>query len=131
MSSAVSRIAPRKRWRDRPLVWHLAVLALGAAAPFVALAAYLATELIRDNIAEASANVERHAQSTAERADRMVDRNRAILAALANRPDVSALDPARCDPLLHDLLELHPEYANIFTVDASGRRICSAAYVLP
>src|SRR5476649_290171 len=91
MSLAVSRILPgRIPWRDCPLVWHLAVLALGAAAPFVALAAYLATELISDNIDEATANVERHAQSTAGRADRMMDRNRAMLVTLARRPDVLA-----------------------------------------
>jgi PAS domain S-box-containing protein len=132
MSLAVSRILPqRMRWRDRPLVWHLAVLALGAAAPFAALAAYLAVELISYDMEEARLNVVELTQATAHRAERMVDRNRQVLAELAKRPRVAALDPDQCDPLLHDLLVLNPEFANVITLDASGRRICSAAYVLP
>jgi PAS domain S-box-containing protein len=132
MSLAVSRILPgRTPWRDRPLVWHLAVLALGAAAPFAALAAYLAVALISYDMDQATLNVEELTKATAHRAERMVDRNRQILAELAARPRIAALDPDRCDPLLHDLLALHSEFANIITLDASGRRICSAAYVLP
>src|SRR5476649_1880683 len=132
MSLAVSRILPgRIPWRHRPLVWHLAVLALGAAAPFAALAAYLAVELISYNLEEAKASVEELTQATAQRAERMVDRNQQVHAELAKRPGVAALDPDHCDPLLHDLLALNPEFANIVTLDASGRRICSAAYVLP
>ncbi|HEY6721150.1 MAG TPA: cache and HAMP domain-containing protein, partial [Burkholderiales bacterium] len=132
MSSAISRIEARpRRGRDRPLVWHLAVLALGAAAPFAALAAYLAVGIIRDDMHEATSTVEHLTQSTARRAERMMDANRAILAELATRPDVRSLNPARCDPLLSDLMRLHPEFANVFTIDASGRRMCSAAYVLP
>ncbi len=132
MSSAVPRVVPeRKRWGERPLVWHLAVLALGAAAPFAALAAYLAFVHVNDDMREATENVERLAQSTAHRAERMVDGNRAILAELATRADVRALDSARCDPLLNDLMRLHPEFVNVFTLDASGRRICAAGYVLP
>src|SRR5258706_7356472 len=132
MSSAVPRVVPeRKRWGERPLVWHLAVLALGAAAPFAALAAYLAFVHVNDDMREATENVERLAQSTAHRAERMVDATRAILAELATRADVRALDSARCDPLLNDLMRLHPEFVNVFTLDASGRRICAAGYVLP
>jgi PAS domain S-box-containing protein len=131
MSLAVSPIAPEAgRRRDRPLVWHLAVLALGAAAPFVALAAYLAMERIGHDIDEATVKVEHLAQSTARRVERMVDRDRAMLAVLAARPGVSALDPARCDPLLHDLLGLYHEFANVITLDASGGKICSAAHAL-
>jgi PAS domain S-box-containing protein len=112
-------------------VWHLAVLALGAAAPFAALVAYLAIELIGNDMAGATANVEELTQATALRAERMVGRNRAMLEQLASRPGVSALDPDRCDPLLHDLLGLNREIANIITLDASGRRICSGAYTVP
>src|SRR6202163_1667339 len=132
MSLEISRIAPGPtRSRERPLVWHLALLALGAAAPFVAIAAYLATELILDDINEATEKVEHFTQATAHRAARMVEGNRAMLAELAMRPDIRSLDPNRCAPLLHDLLGLHPEFANVFTIDASGGRICSAAYVPP
>jgi PAS domain S-box-containing protein len=135
MSLAVSSIAPRiapqpRRGRDRPIVWHLAVLGLGVAAPFAALAAWLAIALVNDVKRTTMADVEKFAQSTAQRAERMVDRDRKFLATLAARPGVKALDPARCDPLLHDLLVLHSEFANVFTLDASGRRICSAAYAL-
>jgi PAS domain S-box-containing protein len=107
------------------------VLALGAATPFAALAVYLAIELIGNEMAEATANVEELTQATALRAERSLDLNRVMLAKLAIRPGVSALDPAQCDPLLRDLLELSPEYANIITLDVSGRRICSAAYAVP
>jgi PAS domain S-box-containing protein len=113
--------------RERPIVWHLAALAMGAAAPFVALAAYLAIELIGVDMEQATANVEHFAQSTAHRAERMVDGDRAILAGLATRPGVSALDPDRCDPLLRDLLALHPELADVITLGSSGGKVCSAA----
>jgi signal transduction histidine kinase/CheY-like chemotaxis protein len=132
MSSVASRMASeRKRWRERPLVWHLAVLALGAAAPFAALAAYLAIELIGNEVTEATTNVGELTQVTALRAERMVARNRALLEHLASRPGVTALDPDRCDPLLREVLGLNPDFANIITLDAAGRRVCSAAYTIP
>jgi two-component system sensor histidine kinase UhpB len=53
------------------------------------------------------------------------------LAEIAARPRVRALDPEDCDPLLAAMLRMQPAYANVLTLDAGGRRVCSAAPVAP
>ncbi len=44
---------------------------------------------------------------------------------LAERQMVRSLDPARCDPYLHELRKLNRYYANLATVDAEGNSVCS------
>ena len=110
----------------RPIVQHLAILALVAALPFAALATYLAIEDVADELAVAKDSMARFAQATANDVDRTIKRTRLIIGDLASRPEVAALEPGHCDRLLSDVLRLHPEYANVFTLDASGRRVCSA-----
>src|SRR5579862_3998853 len=109
-----------------PIVQHLAILALVAALPFAALATYLAIEDVADELAVAKDSMARFAQATANDVDRTIKRTRLIIGDLASRPEVAALEPGHCDRLLSDVLRLHPEYANVFTLDASGRRVCSA-----
>ena len=111
----------------RPIGWHLVVLALGATAPFAALTAYLAIELLRNETSKASAMVERHAQASAEDVHQEIARTHRILVELAQRPAIAALDARRCDPWLGELMRLDAQFADIYTLDASGRRVCSGA----
>ncbi len=53
-----------------------------------------------------------------------------VLARLAERPGVRALDRSRCDPMLGELMQFQPAYANVLTLDAGGRLICSATNVV-
>jgi PAS domain S-box-containing protein len=113
--------------RTHPIVWHLVVLALGAATPFAALVGYLAFEFIAHETSHTTQIVERYARATADEAVRTIDRARLVLGELAKRPAVAALDGDRCDALLGEVLRLNPQYANVFTLDSSGQRVCSAA----
>jgi PAS domain S-box-containing protein len=110
----------------RSIAWQLVVLALAAGAPFAALTAYLAYDLLDHQLRQVEQSVLTDAQGTASDAERLVDRARTILADLATRPGVASLDPDRCDPLLADLVRLQPRYANVFTVNAAGVIVCSA-----
>ncbi|WP_298213676.1 EAL domain-containing protein [Acidovorax sp.] len=49
-----------------------------------------------------------------------------ILRLIADRPQVQAMDPARCDDMLVDLNALLPEFANIAYSDRAGNILCSA-----
>lgn len=100
-----------------------------AAVPLVALFAALAYDTYRDdeeNIARANRTAMRIAEATASQAELTLARAQHYLSVLAQRPKVRALDPADCDPLLVDLKKLAPEYANVLTLDAKGRLVCSA-----
>ena len=54
-----------------------------------------------------------------------------VLARLAERPGIRALDSTRCDPVLVELMQFQPAYANVLTLDAGGRLVCSGAGVAP
>jgi hypothetical protein len=56
---------------------------------------------------------------------RSIDGELALLA-VARRPLVRAMDPARCEPSLRELLELYPKAANFLVVDRDGRILCGA-----
>lgn len=45
---------------------------------------------------------------------------------LAQRPQVRALDPARCDPVLRDFHELKPLFTNVALMRRDGTLICSS-----
>ncbi|MBU6484949.1 MAG: hypothetical protein KGR23_09145, partial [Betaproteobacteria bacterium] len=57
-----------------------------------------------------------------------LDGSAARLTQIAARPDVQALDPARCDPIVANYVTLDPQFVNVAELDGSGRNICS---VLP
>ncbi|HLO96553.1 MAG TPA: EAL domain-containing protein [Burkholderiaceae bacterium] len=49
-----------------------------------------------------------------------------VLAILAERPGIRALDRSGCDHVLAELQQFQPAYANVLTLDASGQLVCSA-----
>jgi PAS domain S-box-containing protein len=99
---------------------------MAAAAPFTALTAYLAFRLVGHESADATGLVERQALTTAAEAEHRLAGIRAILVEVAQRPAVAALDPDRCDSLLSELPKLRTDFAAVFTLDAAGRRVCTA-----
>ncbi|MGM9514795.1 bifunctional diguanylate cyclase/phosphodiesterase [Roseateles sp. DB2] len=54
-----------------------------------------------------------------------------MLSRLAERPGISALDRTRCDPVMGELMQFQPAYANVLTLDAAGQLVCSATSLLP
>ena len=53
------------------------------------------------------------------------------LSELSRRPRVQALDGANCDPQLAEIKKLQLAYADLLTLDAKGRLVCSASGIAP
>ena len=56
----------------------------------------------------------------------LLERNRERMIGIGKRPEVLAMDPARCGDLLAGLRLMFPEFANLATVDLNGLAPCSA-----
>ena len=56
----------------------------------------------------------------------LLERNRERMIGIGKRPEVLAMDPARCGTLFADLQLMFPEFANLATVDLNGLAPCSA-----
>jgi signal transduction histidine kinase/CheY-like chemotaxis protein len=56
----------------------------------------------------------------------LLERNHEQMIRIGKRPEVLAMDPARCGNLLADLHLMFPEFANLATVDLNGLAPCSA-----
>ncbi len=54
-----------------------------------------------------------------------------ILSELSMRPGIRSQDASHCDRLLSEVRMLQPAYANVFTLDANGHVVCSAAAITP
>ena len=112
---------------------RLRTVMLGLVAiPIVAMVAALAYATYRENdasIEDAYRVAEAIDASTAAQTEEFLRRAQHGLSELSRRPQVQALDAAKCDPLLADLKRLQPEFANVLTLDATGRLVCSATAV--
>ncbi|MBK9607161.1 MAG: EAL domain-containing protein [Betaproteobacteria bacterium] len=108
------------------IVSKLALLVLGAAVPLAAILAWSLDALFRSEAAAAGQHAASIANSIAARAGMTVDRTRAMLEAVAKRPLVQAIDRSRCDPLVTEVGQLLPGYANINTFNLQWEFVCSA-----
>lgn len=123
---------PLRSMRPRPSI-RTALFGL-VGIPLFALIAALAYDTYRqseENIAEANQTAASIAEITAAQTEQFLIRAEYILSELSRRPQVQALDPASCDPLLADWNRLQPAYANVVTLDAKGRLVCSAIGISP
>lgn len=114
------------RWQPGSIRGALALFVVALALPLVALIAYNLVESSRREIADAEATVRRVAENGADLAARFVEDTRLAVEPVSRRPLVRAMDPARCDPGLKDLLELYPRAGNFLVVNREGRIICGA-----
>jgi signal transduction histidine kinase len=112
--------------RPRSIHGELALLVSALLVPLLALAAYLLYAQAQRDVEDAEAVVRRLAESHANRVGQFVEDTRAVLQALAWRPLVRAMDPARCDPGLRELLDLYPQASDFLVVDRGGRILCGA-----
>ncbi len=67
------------------------------------------------------------AENTAAYARESLRIDRELLGRIAEQPLVRALDSSRCDPVFSVFLQMHPEFANLVTLNQTGEVICSAA----
>lgn len=114
------------RLRPRSIQGELALLVGVVLLPLIVLTAYFLYAQAQHDVEDAEANVRRLAATYADRAERFVADARALLQVVAWRPLVRAMDPARCDPGLRDLLELYPKADDFLVVDRQGRIQCGA-----
>ena len=112
--------------QPRSIYGELARFVVVLAVPLVAVIAYLMLDRARHDVADAEQAVQRLADNGVDRAARFVEDARVTLEALAKRPLVRAMDPARCDPDLRHLLDLYPRASNFLVVDREGRILCGA-----
>jgi diguanylate cyclase (GGDEF)-like protein/PAS domain S-box-containing protein len=108
---------------------QLFLLIAAVALPLLALVAYNAYRDFSSQREIVSASGRTLAEITAAETSRFLHDTQTALASLSQRPRVRALDPQRCDPALRDYLDAHPYFANVLTVDVSGRVVCSVAAV--
>ena len=113
------------RWPPLTVRARLIGLVLAIVLPFGALLVWHLSQQA-DRAREAAYDKARVlAENTADKLERLLDDHRILLAGLAARPLVAALDPAHCDPLIHDYVTLHPLYTTLATRDLPGGVICS------
>jgi len=105
---------------------RLAQLAMAAALPLLALAAWDTLRHWQVESRESEADAMRAATAIAADTERRLASANALLAHLAQQPQVLALDAAHCHPVFAERGGLLPEYSNLFLIRLDGTRLCSA-----
>ncbi len=109
-----------------PLRSRLALLVLVAALPLIALVVFNIVNHARLESAQAAEEALHSARAVAEQTGQRLQRARAVLAWVAQRPSENLLDEQRCDPVFGAFGGLFPEYTNLLTVRRDASRACSA-----
>jgi signal transduction histidine kinase/ActR/RegA family two-component response regulator len=110
----------------RPILFELARLAAVVALPLLGVIAFLLYDAARRDVVHVIDEARGVADETAARSESFLGDFRATLEAVAQRPQVRAMDPAHCDPALPTLRELYPRAGNIIVVDVDGWILCGA-----
>jgi len=101
------------------------LLVLVIVLPVLAIVFWLLASQVNQARDAANEKVRILATDTAANLQREIDRSEAILRRLALWPQVKALDPNKCDPIVAEFVPLHPEYLNVDVRDAHGNIVCS------
>jgi two-component system cell cycle sensor histidine kinase/response regulator CckA len=118
-------------WPRWTLRRQLLVFTLAVAAPLLVLVGLGAQELSAQAASNARAEAANLAGLAARHVAEELDELQDLAATLASRPRVRALDPAGCDPLLADLVQLDPQLLNALTVRADAAVVCSVRHAAP
>jgi signal transduction histidine kinase len=106
---------------------QLLVLVLAVALPLLGLIAFAAYLEIEQANKQAYNTVEGLSQLTAAHVQQLLSDSQALLAEIAARPQIRALDPTQCDPLLPEIPRLFNKYAAVTLIGAvSGEVYCTA-----
>ena len=82
----------------------------------------------RDATDAAKIRVKDLADDTASHLNVILSDYEELLNHLAARPQIKALDPNRCDPVLEEFLQLHPEFTTLVVRDARANPVCSTRF---
>jgi signal transduction histidine kinase len=113
---------PIGRWSIRSLLYLLTLCAVLPAACLLVYSALNQYERDRREAAEVSLNLARLA---ADNVRGFLGDAEHIMARIAARPQVRAMDPARCDPIFQDFRDLYPRLINLSLANPQGELICS------
>lgn len=100
-------------------------LVLAAMLPVAGLVAYGILDAWNEARAAAYRQVSTLALETASKLDLILRDNEALLARLAQRPGMKALDPRNCDPIVREFVSLHPEYTTLGVRDRHANVVCT------
>lgn len=107
----------------------LTILLALAALPLLTLLAALANDTYRQYKVDTQASFQTASTIraiSAAQTEQFLNNAKFVLGELSRRPQVQALDPNDCDPVLAELKKFQPAYANLLTLDAKGQLVCSA-----
>lgn len=113
----------RIRWSIRS---QLLLLVLVVAVPLTSLMLYSTYTGLQLEAEQARTSALNLAQLTAAHAEQTLADSESLLAQVAQRPFIQAMDPARCDPFLSEFTDLFPQYAGLGVVNLSGQPVCAA-----
>ncbi len=108
---------------------HLLLLVLALAVPLVAFVGF---EIYAQNqlvVTQTKGTLRTLAHTMASNTGGKIASARKTLEQLALRPLVRKLDPQACDGILHDLIALHADYANVATTNMDGDVVCSGLQI--
>jgi PAS domain S-box-containing protein len=105
---------------------QLALLVLAAFVPLIGSIAYHFHHQAETHKRHAARAVAALAQNSAASLRVFLEDTRRMAELLAARPQIRAMDRARCDPLLRELYAVLPLHANASVLDRDGRFVCSA-----
>ncbi len=112
----------RRAW---PLGVQLNLLLLLIIVPFLGAVAYQ----YRSDVAQARESAREQlrliARAMAADANSDLAHVQDLLASMARRPLIRAVDASRCDPFLEQFAQLHSDWSNVGVVDRAGRLVCS------
>jgi diguanylate cyclase (GGDEF)-like protein/PAS domain S-box-containing protein len=104
---------------------QLLLLTLTIALPFVGILSLFLIHDLSHLQNEAYEKVRVLAYRSAMDIAKRLQASQATLGRIANRPQIKALDPSRCDPLLTEFIQLSPEFTTMALRDLDGKAICS------
>ena len=105
---------------------YLIALVLALALPLVGLLAYSLNDNYQQALEQAKASNHRLSELIAADTARFIQESRGFLEGLAQRPRIRQHDPHDCDPLLAEIKQLFPRFANLAVTDRTGQIVCSA-----
>ena len=109
-----------------PIRTHLQLLVAALSVPLAIALGYTVYAGMQNSLQQTTATLNTLVTLVATSAGQHIQGARQTLERLAGRSAIRRLDPARCDPLLRELVALAPGYINVVTTDGEGKVVCSA-----
>ena len=131
MNSPAMTSVSASQSRRLPIHLQMLLLVLVAMLPVFGLFAWYLGVQSKQAHDDAYARVKLIADTTAANLALILHDNQDVLSRFAARPLVRALDPGRCDPLLQQYVQLHPEFTTLVSRNLEAGGICSSLPNVP